>query len=443
MVAVHKERARGGKHALKDAAVDMVGNWLRNQAKTDAPKAEAPEYSPEGLKTQTVQRLWEGYGAIVRVSLPPAITAFLHTGGALENVSTVVLKCIQPPVLGNSTSDVLNPPSLSHQRKLKSYQVEANFYEHFLPKLDLRRVRVPRLLHRDCSTSDSTSLGFILEDLDAAGFPERKHSLSARTVRPVLTWLARFHKTFLYCDTDQRSTGSRTNSNVVSSNSVAQALIWPEGCYWHLDTRPDEFQRISPKDSPLRRYAGSFDEKLKAAKWKTVVHGDAKIENFCFPPTNGAAPAETDVAAVDFQYTGFGVGVRDVAYCLGGWGLSESEMEKSAEELLDFYFAELKTYQPRTMTVLRETCEENGGEVAGDSRAKKDTIDHHDQDFLAEVEAEWRELWPVCFADFERFLAGWASGHDWKRSGRYTVRMVEKAIQMVQGNSLNANSCSS
>gem|GEM_PF-6732341 len=52
------------------------------------------------------------------------------------------------------------------------------------------------------------------------------------------------------------------------------------------------------------------DRLLGQARFQTLVHGDAKHDNFCLAArANGAA-------AVDFQYVGRGPGIKDVAYFL-------------------------------------------------------------------------------------------------------------------------------
>ena len=89
------------------------------------------------------------------------------------------------------------------------------------------------------------------------------------------------------------------------------------------------------KESLLKEKASLIDKKLNTAKYKTIIHGDAKIANFCF------AEDSTKVAAVDFQYVGSGVGIKDVVYFLGSV-LNESELEKYSDELIGYYFNEIK-----------------------------------------------------------------------------------------------------
>jgi len=134
--------------------------------------------------------------------------------------------------------------------------------------------------------------------------------------------------------------------------------LWRRGTYWHLATRLEELAKIPDRD--LREAAPGIDRALHAGRFRTLVHGDAKPANFCF--------SRDDVAAVDFQYVGGGCGMQDVAYLLSGDVAHE-------EPYLDRYFEYLEA------------------ELTG-------------VDFAA-LEREWRALYPVAKADYERFLAGW------------------------------------
>jgi hypothetical protein len=152
---------------------------------------------------------------------------------------------------------------------------------------------------------------------------------------------------------------------------------------------------------PLKEAATGVDQLLRNAKHHTLLHGDAKLANFCWRESSGggtgkkAAASEDgpEVAAVDFQYCGWGVGVLDVAYCLGSFPGIDNLARDSAP-LLDLYFKTL--------------------------------------DAGPEVEAEWRKLYCVAVADFERFLAGWA-GSSYKRNG-YLGDMVNEALALAADN---------
>lgn len=145
----------------------------------------------------------------------------------------------------------------------------------------------------------------------------------------------------------------------------------------------------------LREAAGGIDERLREARYQTIVHGDAKLANFCFGEDGGA------VAAVDFQYVGGGCGMQDLAYFVGSC-LDAEGCEKREEEVLERYFTEL-----------RKGMAERGtkGCAGGDPAA---------------LEEEWRGLYCYAWADFERFLQGWSPGH-WKLSD-YSARMTRLAL---------------
>ena len=252
----------------------------------------------------------------------------------------------------------------SHQRKLRSYRVETAWYERYAERCG-DGSRVPRCLG---VRSDDDQVLVVLEDLDASGFPGRGHALGQHDVDACLSWLANFHATFLGEEPDG---------------------LWPTGTYWHLATRPDELAALD--DVALRDAASRIDERLRSGRFRTLVHGDAKVANFCF------ADVGDRVAAVDFQYVGGGCGMSDLAYFIGSV-YDEDECERLVPGLLDRYFHHL-------------------GEALG---RVGEPVER------AALEHEWRDLFPVAWTDFHRFLKGWSPGH-WKLHG-YSERIARSVV---------------
>lgn len=300
---------------------------------------------------ETIQSLWSGYGKIARFDVREG------------DVETVVLKLVRLP------SEADHPrgwnTDLSHQRKVRSYEVETCWYEAYAAEAS-SVVRLPKCFASDRQGSE---VMIVLEDLDASGFGGRRNSASMEDMGACLRWLAAFHARFL--------------------GESARGL-WKQGTYWHLDTRPDELEALD--DLPLRKAAGSIDRLLTQCRWQTIVHGDAKLANFCF------ADCGEGVAAVDFQYVGGGCGMKDVAYFIGSC-LGDTECERFEGSLLDLYF-----------DALRAALSQRGRASDCDS-----------------VEAEWRRLYPVAWTDFHRFLKGWSPGH-WKVHG-YSERLAREVVR--------------
>lgn len=160
---------------------------------------------------------------------------------------------------------------------------------------------------------------------------------------------------------------------------VAPEGLWKTGTYWHLATRQDELRAMD--DGALRAAAPILDRRLRDARFQTIVHGDAKPANFCFA-RRGA------VAALDFQYAGGGCGMKDVAYLLD---------DVDPAHWLDVYF--------------------------GYFRAANPEVD------VAALEVEWRGLYPIAYADYCRFIAGWAKDH-WRRD-RHAQAAVTTILQQL------------
>lgn len=336
--------------AMLSAMDRQIQQLTENRGET-ARKILAAVDAQRITKAEVVQSLWSGYGRILRLHL--------HGGVA----PSVIVKWVRP---GNESNQPRGwNTTQSHQRKMRSYEVEAAWYRRWAPGLGKdARVATSYLIE-----PQSDEILFVFEDLDLAGYPRRISHPDLDTARVCLSWLADFHA---------RQIGDTPTG------------LWPEGTYWHLETRPDEWAAL-PSDAPLRIHGQSIDRHLRQCPFQTIVHGDAKIANFCFSQDG------RQVAAVDFQYVGGGCGMKDVAYFLGSC-FDEDDCEKYADELLDHYFERLRA--------------EMG---AAGSNA---------------LEESWRAMYPVAWADFNRFLLGWYPGH--QKLHRYSHEMTRQAIDTIE-----------
>lgn len=304
--------------------------------------------------TEVVQSLWSGYGQIVR--------CFLDGG----TYPSVIVKHVAWP---NASDHPRGWNSdRSHQRKLESYRVESAWYDDYAARC-FEPCRVPQRLALE-TRSDGVII--VMEDLDASGFPGRRHAVNDAELDACLSWLANFHASFM----GERPTG-----------------LWEVGTYWHLATRPDELDALD--DGRLKAAAETIDRKLTSASFQTLVHGDAKLANFCFSADGRQA------AAVDFQYVGGGCGMKDVAYFISSC-LDEDESERLAPGLLDRYFV-----------LLHDAL-----------KTLNNTLDS------AALEEEWRALYPVAWTDLYRFLQGWSPGH-WKLHS-YSERLATEILMGLE-----------
>lgn len=311
------------------------------------------------LSDDLIQSLWSGYGEIRRLSLCDS-KSVPESGES----NTLIAKWIDPPEKAVHPRGWSTP--LSHQRKLRSYQVEKTWYTEFA-EYCVAEAAVPTCIGH---WQQERRQLLLLSDLDYK-YPLRFDSLgrqSSAGIAACLKWLAYFHACFL---------------------GNAGEGLWPVGTYWYLATRPDEYAVM--EDGLVRQAAHWLDKRLSDCPYKTLVHGDAKVANFCFSETADS------VAAVDFQYVGGGVGIRDVVYLLSSC-LDEEVLFTQGEHYQDIYFEHLH----RAL----QTCQVD---------APADTI--------CEV---WRELYAVAWTDFYRFLLGWMPDHP--KTHRYTKAMAKQAI---------------
>ncbi|MDU0113801.1 phosphotransferase [Psychrosphaera aquimarina] len=317
---------------------------LKNNVHSDSPfvqnllpKLQQTMQDNSVVFVEQLQALWSGYGSIVRCY------------SKHKNLSYIV-KYIQTSNSATEHPRGWNTDN-SHQRKVRSYQIETEFYRRY-SSLCAQNCKVPAL-HKIVELEDGCLL--VMEDLHASGYNISADKNDWHKLKLAITWLANFHSTFMFNTADG---------------------LWSQGGYWHLDTRQDELA-VMP-EGELKQHATKLDRCLTNAKYQTLIHGDAKFENLCFH-TN-----ECDVAAVDFQYVGKGAGVVDLAY-LAGSALEQTSLEKYGDQILELYLKALKLALTQT---------------------------HPTLDF-DQLSAEYSRLYPIAWADFYRFLLGW-NPNSWK-----------------------------
>ncbi len=346
------------------------------------------------VAVEQVQSLWSGYGQIVRLHLQYSETksgvhvpldAPLEVSPAMSSAVPSSRTSSRPSAsstTGSTTSSTTSPTIIV---KLIQPPEESAHPRGWNTDASTQR----KLLSYDVETQwyvqhaantqaicalpkllhhhvDGQTRWLILEDLDTH-YPVRHSYLSVDQCHTCLQWLARFHALHI---------GSEGHG------------LWPTGTYWHLTTRADEYAAMP--EGELKKAAQRLDALLENCHFKTLVHGDAKVANICFSEDSSR------VAMVDFQYVGKGCGMRDVAYFLGSC-LDETECSRYADLLLDVYFEEL------------------GKHVCADIQQA--------------LEAEWRDLYAIAWADFHRFLAGWMPEH--KKIHRYTRAMTQRALSQL------------
>ncbi|MGR5119762.1 phosphotransferase [Vibrio astriarenae] len=303
--------------------------------------------------SERIQSLWSGYGELVRLGI-----------SGLEYPSLIIKHVTLP-------QEMLHPRgwsnARSHQRKVTSYQVESLWYANFCRQVD-SRCPMPR---SRLNAAGSHHWLIVMDDLANYGFVQTCDKASTHHLSACLYWLAHFHAKYI---------GNQGGG------------LWESGTYWHLETRPDELEALD--DLPLKSAAKEIDHALKKTPFQTLVHGDAKLANFCFTESGDKA------AAVDFQYVGKGCAMKDVALFMSS-AVEPEDCSEMESWILDEYFHHLHQaiahYQPTLSP--------------------------------KEVEQAWRPMFALAWADFQRFVKGWSPNH-WKIN-TYTESLKERALEQL------------
>lgn len=320
------------------------------------------------VKEKRLCSLWAGYGSIC------ALTIDIEDDGQTQkNLLQLVGKYVDPPA----------DDGVAHERKVTSYIVETQFYQVYAQRCIDHGINIPRAYFTDSNPSGKVTI--LMSDLRLS-YPIPGSGLNWEKTAAALDWLARFHALHW------------------GNPDAEQGKLWPEGCYWRLDTRLEEFENMGTKWKRLQSAACTIADLLKHGndldktappKHRTFVHGDFKSANLQFQKkvddgtaatsTKGSAIPECsfECAVVDFQYVGAGYGARDLVMLFA----SSFDMPRQYNAMIQAESDMLRVYHTKLLSYLALF----GTNPSDEAYTWEKLTKHYELSLL----------------DYVRFMAGW------------------------------------
>ena len=255
--------------------------------------------------------------------------------------------------------------------KRESYAVERRFYDCAAPKIrDYQPLvgsglTIPKLLASDRDGSKPwPAVCFLMNDLSTTGFPSHPEFLSTSQTKAALRWLATFHGLFWEeasankksCTwtrdlwdrgghwTAKYPAGKKTEDIKIAKTGqlFSQTVCWLESK--HPEVVSLEIKGLGKRLEAAADPIADYLNVLSNGPLRTLIHGDYKAANM-FLAGNGIDKEDQEgggagqVAVLDFQFAGIGVGAEDVAYLL--FPDAKGNYFDTEEELLECYHEEL------------------------------------------------------------------------------------------------------
>ena len=289
-------------------------------------KLSFPDDDITKVTMRSKARLWAGMGNIYEVQC--------YSGGNEGNRTTTLIVKYVHPRLPSKPSQL----SIGDKRKLDSYLVEANFYEYyaksFLEDYDVP-LPMPYYVERQLDNPTFPTIIICMGELYSS-IPRNttlRDNDGGENVG-VVRWLAKFHAATWH--------KSPSGEDSPTTETGVQSI----GSYWHLDTRPDEWNDMPRHgwEGRLKLAARGIHDYLQDRDpLQCWVHGDTKDANILYYSKSkhrygGEDDIVVDIAFCDFQYVGKGPPSRDLSYFFCSSHVQDDEEQTY---LLDIYFNDL------------------------------------------------------------------------------------------------------
>lgn len=219
-----------------------------------------------------------------------------------------------------------DPTNLGVARALYFYPREVAFYTKLARHSP---IRTPRLLHADLDMSDH-SFVLLLEDLRDVEHGDQITGLTPVQAEAAVTALARLHGAW-WGKVD--APGMETLFDFASPEYCAAVEAGYQGFLAPaLDNAGDCFSPYTKKVAQGLAPVAAHAVKQVSSSWRTLLHGDFRADNLMF----GAGLGQDGVAAVDWQISGKGGALYDVAYLICN-SMPLAYHQKAEKDLLHRY----------------------------------------------------------------------------------------------------------
>ena len=242
----------------KQEAVALVTRSLPKFTTAGLPPLGADAIA--AVQPKRIASLWAGMGNVWQLNITTS------TAGAPP--LSIVAKRVELPAVCSSIGD---------QRKKDSYDVEASFYSRgHAERLIAAGAVVPFPLHVEHRPGEGVTICMTRVE----GRSSHRGDSEA-----FVAWLAKLHATFWGRRADEACGGG------------AGGGLQAQGCYWHLDTRPEEHARMGSSGwmGRLRLAARAIDLRLKADPLQ--VRPNVHRHSHCRAPAPRPAPCTAILTA--------------------------------------------------------------------------------------------------------------------------------------------------
>ena len=229
----------------------------------------------------------------------------------------------------------LDPQSRATGIQVGTYQREAEFYRRVAPMVE---VAVPHLYYVDF-VEGTADIVIVMEDLHPREQGDQLGGCSPNEATLALSEAAKLHRPFWGDETlfDLAWVSRRNPEQTAQTVALLEGL---QPAFVERYRRDLSEEAIEISEHFVRNASNWFSEIPKPS---TLVHGDFRLDNLMFAPTDlGVTPP---VVVVDWQTVAHSHGAHDVSYFVGS--AFEPEVRRHhAEQLVSHYFEELTKEEP-------------------------------------------------------------------------------------------------